>query len=107
MHNARKGGHVKISIARFFGPKTTIKIFSFSDNSDSPKIHCQSRHFEATYFSPFLDHFTSKIADFQSLIKYLKVKHKEYPCQTLAVGNLKSLDLEKIGLKGVLLALLG
>ena len=57
--------------------------------------------------SPFLGHFTIEIADFQSLIKYLKVKHKEYPCQTLAVGNLKSLDLEKIGLKGVLLALLG
>ena len=51
-----------------------------------------------------LGHFTIEIADFQSLIKYLEVKRKEHPCQTFAVDNLKPLDLEKIGLKWVLLA---
>ena len=43
--------------------------------------------------------------DFQSLIKYLKVKRKEHPCQTFAVDNLKPLDLEKNGLEWVLFAL--
>ena len=44
---------------------------------------------------PWVLDFTIEIADFQSLIKYLKVKRKDLPRKTLAVDNLKPLDLEK------------